>query len=416
MQVEIADQTKSFIKNAVNIGRKRQSPVTGFIHYTFEDASLDHTIPLYENIVFALALCRTNQADHILEARDLLLKLFPYFEKPGAFGIYLHEWPEIRKPAANVRFLFPLLHIQREYSHVMGEEARDKLKYMLDHLSSYLDQIDLPPLMSFQKQVFNAVYFQKPMPAIDRELFQSTRDYSELIVIAPFITQLIEWPRLEELDVFAGAYVHELKRTTLYDLYFGQRAREDEITPLHGALIYPFESKSYLPARVNEWQNILDEKTLFTFLTEYEPKEGRISPGHHLFHIKTMQNALVCQASHAKFKAEYEQDELVCDFIVRKDDHIDFFLAYDDKECLKVNGPKATFFELGDKLQIMGLEITFEKISGVGRMCGHFFRGNRPAQKCPKVKSEWAAYDWQISLTMLELISPMHIRAKIKKK
>lgn len=109
MKLDVVCDTKAFVKRAVAVGRERQSSLTGFVHYAFEDPESRDTIPVYENMLFALALCRTNQADHILEGRDIVLKLYPYFEISGAFGIYLHEWPEIRKPLANVRILFPLL-------------------------------------------------------------------------------------------------------------------------------------------------------------------------------------------------------------------------------------------------------------------------------------------------------------------
>ncbi len=414
MSVDSKLDVKPFIKLALAEGKARQSSITGFVHYTFEDSSSRDAIPVFENILFVLALCRSNQADLVLEGRDLLMKLHEYFVKSSAFSVYLHEWPEIKKPLANVRLLFPLLHIWREYRHVFGDEARKKISEMLQGLSAYVDSLDMPPLLLFQKKVFNALFHNDELPRFDQSLCSSTKDWSEIIVVAPFLEEKIIFPYCDECHVFAGGYGHELKRATLFDLFFGHKAREDEISPLQCALIYDFPYETYLPSQMDLWKNVKTEGKLFSHLEKYSPQETRVSPGHHLFQVATKENALVCQNKDMYFTSEFNEGELSCAFSFGEKSDVDFFLRHFPGECLYVNGEKATFFECGDRLTIMGLEIVFTKISGSGRLCGHFLRGNRKGETCPKVKTDWAAYDWQINLTALEHEKDLIVCATIR--
>ena len=417
MTVATTVDTKRFVKRALEEGRKRQSSLTGYLHYAFEDHTSEHVIPIYENLVFILALSRSNQADSILEGRDLFLKLTEFISPEGAFGIYLHEWPQVRKPLANVRCLFPLLHVWLEYRHVIGDEARKKLDTTLDRLSSYIDSLDMPPILQLQKQVFDAVYHKKEMPPFDASICLSTKDWSEVIVIAPFLEDDITWPWDNEMNMFAGSYLHELKRTTLLDLYYGFNAREDEITPLYGALIYDFSPTSYIPTtiatKIGKWENHRSDKGMISYISRYEPESERISPGFHLWRIATKRAALVSQEARMKFSGALKEDVFVGEFEFGNISELNLFLDYVPKEGLFVNGVRATFFEIGDTLLILGYQIVFEKVSGIGRLCGHFLRGNRKAQTCPKVKSEWTAYDWQINLKALSNEGDLRIRMKV---
>lgn len=391
-----------FVKKALAEGRRRQSSLTGFLHYTFEETSSREAIPIYENLVFILALCRSNQADSVLEGRDLFLRLYRYFDSVGAFGVYLHEWPELRKPMLNMRMLIPLLRIWLDYRHVWGDEARKKLDDVLFRLSNFVDGLRLPPIQAFQKQVFDAVFQKKPLPDFDHSICNSTMDWSEVITVAPWLGGEIELPWHQELGVFAGSYLHEFQRTTLIDLFFGKDAREDEITPLYGALIYdfPFVCKAFSEAS----RRIIS-------LKEYQPIEGRTSPGFHLFHYALKGNEMVCQETRMGFVSTMEEEEtLICEFDFKDATEFDLFLRYQPENPLFVNGQKATFFEMGDHLTIAGFSLHFLKVSGEGRLCGHFLRGNRRGQTCPKVESEWAAYDWQINVTALEKTGDLRVR------
>src|SRR4051812_26440911 len=112
------------VELALNAGRKRQSEVTGFVHLCYENP--DHnrdTIPVYENLCFALALLRSRTAENVLEARALLDKLLA-FEIGGQFPVYLHEFPQCRFTRA-----YPVIsYILRDFHGVLGDKLRLRLQ------------------------------------------------------------------------------------------------------------------------------------------------------------------------------------------------------------------------------------------------------------------------------------------------
>ena len=399
-----------FAREALQEGRKRQSSLTDFLHYTFENPSSREAIPVYENMLFILALCRSNQADMVLEGRDLFLRFYEYFASVGAFGVYLHEWPQVRKPMMNMRILIPLLRIWLDYRHVWGDEARKKLEDLLVRLSSFVDDLKLPPLQAFQKQVFDAVFKQTQLPELDPTIAHSTMDWSEVLTVAPWLGKEIEFPWHEGLNLYAGSYLHELQRTTLLDLFFGKGAREDELTPLYGALIYDFPYICKVPEPNKGWGADSSKTQRLVFLKEFQPVEARLSPGFHLFSYALKENELVCQETQMGFSATWENEQLICEFEFRGASELDLFLRFQRENPLFVNGERATYFELGDRLTIAGFTMQFAKVAGEGRVCGHFLKGNRRGQTCPKVESEWAVYDWQINVTALEKSDDLRLR------
>jgi len=120
-------EKRCFIDLNLQAARKRLSPQTGWVHHCYESEGTRHdTIPLLENLCFALALFRSRLSDDILQGRQLLEKLLA-FEVQGEFPIYLHEYPTIRDRGSSLDLLPALLHIQKEFGIVLGEGLQKQL-------------------------------------------------------------------------------------------------------------------------------------------------------------------------------------------------------------------------------------------------------------------------------------------------
>ncbi len=78
------------IRLALEAAGHYRSASTGFIHFNYSKENSLETIPLYENVCFALALIRTKRRESIQEAKELLEHLLA-FEVIGVFPLDLHE-------------------------------------------------------------------------------------------------------------------------------------------------------------------------------------------------------------------------------------------------------------------------------------------------------------------------------------
>lgn len=129
------ERVKELIDVAVQCGRSFQSPQTGYLHYYEGNQPGDshHTIPILENVLFALALLRSRTMEHMTEAKELLTKLL-VFQCQGNFPIYLHEYPLCRDPLAGVPLLAPYYWILKGFGHVLGQELKQKLEQTIKAL------------------------------------------------------------------------------------------------------------------------------------------------------------------------------------------------------------------------------------------------------------------------------------------
>jgi len=134
---------RQLIELAISSGRTRQSTQTGYIHicHHIQDEEEHLPIPVFENLLFALALLRTRISENILEAKEIIGKLL-YFqnqitEAKGNFPIYLHEFPFCGDRFAGVHLLAPLYWMLKDYSQIMGSELKQRLETSLRGLMNY---------------------------------------------------------------------------------------------------------------------------------------------------------------------------------------------------------------------------------------------------------------------------------------
>lgn len=146
-----SDRTRQLMDLALSCGRSWQSPQTGYIHYCHEmmDEELHHTMPLYENLLFALTLMRSRIAENINEGKEILecVLNFQNVNDPhckGNFPFYMHEFPLCRDRFHGIHFLAPLYWIHQQFHHVIGNSLKNRLEESLRLLATYCQTLQAP--------------------------------------------------------------------------------------------------------------------------------------------------------------------------------------------------------------------------------------------------------------------------------
>lgn len=123
------------VKLAVSAGRSHQSPQTGYIHFCpyQREEDLQDTIPVMENILFALALLCTRNMDSTAEGNALLGKMLAFQNRDegdsyGNFPVYIHEFPKCKDPLFGSQLLVPLFWLLKEETPYLNEEILKKTK------------------------------------------------------------------------------------------------------------------------------------------------------------------------------------------------------------------------------------------------------------------------------------------------
>ncbi|GAB4229891.1 MAG: hypothetical protein Tsb0021_07840 [Chlamydiales bacterium] len=121
------------IETAISCGRSLQSPQTGFVHYcyTAKDEGVNDTIPVYENVLFALALLRSKNSGFVMEAREIIEKLLP-FETPQGFPRYLHDYPQCFDRHLSAHLLLPFYWILKRFFLVIGNDLKTRLSEVVE--------------------------------------------------------------------------------------------------------------------------------------------------------------------------------------------------------------------------------------------------------------------------------------------
>ena len=375
---------KILIDLAVKAGRKRQSSQTGFVHYCKEASNQEHhTIPLFENFCFALALFKTRLSENVLEAKALLEKLLR-FQVEANFPVYLHEYPQCTHTYLGSYILPVLETILEKFHPVLGDECKRKIALALLGLRSTKNAfVTKPPKTAYEWG--------------EALLFKTVSEKEALKV----------WnPGLCAYTGLMQCYEKAEPAVTFLDLYMGQRferfskrALEDHPLHLSAALLDPnfdeiLESTSLEPCYAGTtfmWGSPEFLHTLFC-----HPKKSRLA---------LEENRYVFQLAEEIPGEEEHLHEIAFYLPVHQDNHI------------FVNGKKATTFQMQDQVTIvsgaMTLSLSFKVIEGEGRFFGHISRRNKPHQLALRGEKMYAAYDWQISMRTLERSSACSLEAHL---
>lgn len=120
------ENLRLLIDQAIHWGQSRQSPCTGFLHYSDQEELSFHQIPLVENFLFALALLRSRLSENVLEAKELLQRLLAFQikvgEEKGGFPIYIHEFPLCKDRWLSLQILPSIYWILKDFDKVLGND------------------------------------------------------------------------------------------------------------------------------------------------------------------------------------------------------------------------------------------------------------------------------------------------------
>lgn len=342
---------------AIQAGRKRQSPRTGFVHHYPNLEGPCDTIPLYENFCFAFALFRLKTTDGVNEGKEIIERLLAFQAEDGNFPVYLHDYPKCWDSRASLKIAPIFTHILRDFSTVLNSAYKEKLITALNKIPKHHKLTNEPVTAQdwFEHIISQEKGGTYPIPYQSRlQFFLGKNEIQERGEPQP---QPIEYV-LAEKDGLRGRLLH------------------DHIHQLYSALLYPFSTS----IEVNEpyvWQK---NRLLWTG-----------SSLHSLYGINTHETLFSLPEG-----VEIGRDDL---FEV---------LTYCDispETNLTINGRKGMVFSLGDNVEIdtpaMRVTLCFELVEGRGDFCGHISRANRPGQIANHGTHQFEAYDWQIGIRTL---------------
>src|SRR6185295_89533 len=228
-----ADLTRKLLDLSLQSGRLYQSKKTGFVHDSPE------IISIFSNFLFALALLRQKTQECVLEAKQLLDRLL-FFQQMdemrpsfGNFPVFLHDYPYCRDHYVAARLLAPLYWIQKEFSHVLGQELGQRLTQATVRLQAFLKQLSersqLPSwdtLRLFPDSVV-PIDFSAQTPEILSQLITSCcmRPQNKL---EDGLKEYLQTVWLSQSALFIGPkmqpQLHYLPQVTLFDYYLSYLA------------------------------------------------------------------------------------------------------------------------------------------------------------------------------------------------
>lgn len=146
---EKTEITRKLVDLALSTGRHYQSAQTGYLHYFHAPHAdlLHHTIPIYDNVLYILALFRSRVVENIREAQNLLESLLNFQTEDGNFPFYLHEYPASKSFSLPIRLLAPFYWILKLFGHVLGQELRYALETSIKKMVHFL--LDVTHIKSF---------------------------------------------------------------------------------------------------------------------------------------------------------------------------------------------------------------------------------------------------------------------------
>lgn len=424
---------------AVDYGKKRVSAQTGFLHYFGPHAQVHETIPIYDNALFALTLMRTHTSENIAKAKDLLSALLYFQNEEGNFPCNLHEYPQVKDRAMALR-LHPILKtFQRDYSHVLGQELRDRLNASLQAMQHCQKQFiqETPQLPLFLKLQTLDEPKDLDISSIDWKTWQP-----ELLAEAALS---FYWNHSSiKASSFASLWEHlsnswhrptlsyggpsnkqrqwkYFPQATLYELLMwylsGEIPARSDLPSLHlllHAALLPTKISDPIPGIENDAP--IRIRTIDKAEVLPDAEDCRFHPFYCLFGSSEKPLTFVSQVdAKTLVKINQKQDNtfelsyaLTGDFEDVNDERameIGFYIPKPFAN-ITVDGVKATTFSFNQHVAIESenqlFELTFHSDETQGQFIGHIYPGNRPAQCANKEAEKFSAFDWQILLRTLK--------------
>lgn len=421
------DTRRKLIEFHLEVAKKRISPQTGFLHLFYDDpkAEVQNTIPVLENMYYALALFRTRMSDPILEAKQLIERILP-FEVEGNFPIYLHHYPSCKDRCLSLHLLPVIHYLLTDYKQVLGEELTKKLEDLSKRIVRHARAVELTKKLPFGADVKLAAFTKQLTPKTP----SSSQEWGEYL-LALHMSHPSSW--LEEQEIKNAAsqwnssltmYVGEGKvqpqdgyfsKATLFDLFMGMQTRgfsesalQNPILLLSSSLVHPFPYEaSQLP---------FNEDTLVV-LSSNELKQ----PVSLFWKEKEALRSLSLEISGGLVSVEKHLEGVALQFTYPEELPIDednaeiaFYIDAGKTAELIVDGARASTFLISQEVKMQteerSINIAFFLEEGEGKFFGHISKANRFMQARKEV---YTAYDWKVGLRTIHRSERCVLRVKL---
>lgn len=441
------DLMKLLIEKSVAAGRLLQSSQTGFVHHNYQEKTqeLAHTIPIYENLLFVLALFRTHRIESIEEGKEILWKLLPFQNsQTGTFPLYLHLYPEPAYIKDLVHHLAPLYWILKDYGHVIGHNLRNSLEHSVRLLLSFSlrqqKETKIPALCSF-RLACAATAFGKWMhceewihageegekTALEQDFsVYTSAELGEVWIGLQMIEKSEENKKQFEnlwnptLCTYSGGHLFEPQERlepapSVYDLYMGLFAKKFSKRALHTA---PFHLQAALIRPVDVSFSFTQQDPFF-FVAGH--------PFKFLWGNQDLLHSFVCEGGEPLSIEVVREDHKTELFFTLKDKdfsegkekkgEIEFFIDFHPAvQFFKKDQPVNTFTmneEISIKLGEHCFKMTCTLLEGKGDFFGHIMRGNRPSQTANKGEQRFQSYHWLLFLRTVRREGPSKICVRL---
>lgn len=286
---------------ALQAGKKRVSKYTKLVHISPENNESGTPIPIYENLLFCLALFRSKTAENILEGRQFLEKILHFQNKNndfshGNFPTYLHEYPICNDRALGILllpiFYWLLKHFRSVLSHDLAIKIEKTCQEIIDFSTKTLleQSFSYPITLKFAaaKTAFgdllsNSLWKEEGKNLLNL-LLNNTQDNSwhypetlgDLVISLQMVDEHLSSPLSLKLAqhlkniwhskqcAYIGIGLKEFQeglepQVTLLDLIMGaasgtfsSRGLRDHLVHLSGSLIQPFKLDQFISSNFNE--------------------------------------------------------------------------------------------------------------------------------------------------------------------
>ncbi len=422
----VEQEKRKTIDTALLAARKRVSSQTGFIHLFHEgDGNRHDAIPLFENMLFVLALFRSRLSDDVLQGKALLGKLLAFeVADQGNFPVYLHEYPSCRSRFLGIELLPVLFFIRRDFYSILGNDLAHQVQECIAKIlqvgEAYVGQMSEGARMKWlaAQGRFVPTSLVEPSAAVLADALISLQmqdQMSEHFMYTKF------WH--EGIAGYIGPYCHELQEgtqpaPTLYDLFMSEvtgnhptRLLADHPVQIQAALVYPYEV-AYQQIHVETHVQVVNTRSprLVVLWGDVQHLHSLVSHERHC-------HAEVIREGDSKTVIEFLLPEVIPDEGEGRGE-LGFFLDLHPDHQIAIDGRLANTFQFGETIQITSkgihIEICFEMIEGEGVFFGHIIQSNRPRQKMNRGNHRFAAYDWSFFLRTVTRSSHCRIRSCIK--
>jgi hypothetical protein len=425
MKITSSEVRRQLNDLALEYGRSLASRQTGFLHLCHERREEEPhlTIPVIENLLYALALFRSRTVEHVGEGKLLLEKLLGFQNHLsessdfGNFPVYLHEYPACRDRTIAVHAAFLLLALLKEFSSILSplfvemlsQAVKSSLQYAWSHYQSRLPPCPLAIKLAAASIALNQVrgdpsFLQQGENALvhilneglSHELLYCPAHLGSALCSLGLIERGDEkaWKPLQqfaqeawhpELCCYIGPAYREWQvglepQPTLYDLYMSCATgklspRLSKRASVHlEALLIPFAERMMQPPASSPIEGFYKTSLLGYGLLGATTHVNPIwEKGYHPFRLlwgsAEQVHSLVCQQGGCYPQIEKKDDRRI-DFIYslgmpesgdeKERREIIFYLDAGEEREFLVSGERSSTFRLGETVSICGPQLTFQ--------------------------------------------------------